>query len=61
VRVEALGVLKVAHLPVKALFHPFTGKLEVFPDPDSCDPGQVKAELEGALFYGEARYHWIES
>jgi streptogramin lyase len=55
VRIEALGVLKVSHLPVEALLHPPSGKLEVFPDPDGCDPGQVKAELDGALFYGKAR------
>ncbi|MGB7591950.1 MAG: hypothetical protein WBO19_11990 [Terriglobia bacterium] len=54
-RIEALGVLKVLHLPVEALLHPLAGKLEVFPDRDGCDPGQVKAEVERALFYGKAR------
>jgi streptogramin lyase len=61
VRIETLRVLKVSHLPVEALLHPPAGKLEVFPHPDGCDPGQVKAELDGALFYGEARYHRVES
>ena len=60
-RIETLRVLEVSHLPVEALLHPPSAKLKVFPDPDGCDPGQVKAELDGALFYGEARYHWVES
>jgi hypothetical protein len=55
VRIEALRVLKVSHLPVEVLLHPLAGKLKVFPDPDGCDPGEVKAEVESALFYGKAR------
>jgi streptogramin lyase len=55
VRIETLRVLEVSHLPVEALLHPPSAKLKVFPDPDGCDPGQVKAELDGALFYGKAR------
>jgi hypothetical protein len=54
-RVEALGVLKVSHLPVESLLHPPSGKLEVFPDPDGCYPGQVKTEVERALLYGKTR------
>ena len=40
---------------VETLLNPPPGKLEVFPNPERRDAGQVKAELKRALFNEEAR------